>query len=60
MTNQELVYEYLQRKKHGASVAEMANHLDRSGDQVRNAIGGLRRNGIKIDNNKQNQTFRLS
>lgn len=60
MTNQELVYEYLQRKKHGASVSEMANHLDRSGDQVRNAIGGLRRNGIKIDNNRQNQTFRLS
>ena len=59
MTNQDLVNEYLQSKRHGASVAEMANHLDRSRDQVRNAIDGLRRNGIKIDNDRQNQTFRL-
>ncbi len=59
MTNQDLVYEYLQRKKYGASVSEMANHLDRSGDQVRNAIDGLRRKGIKVGNDPDKGTFWL-
>lgn len=59
MTNQDLVYEYLPRKKHGASVQEMANHFDRSGHQIRNAIDGLRRTGVKIRNNRENGTFKL-
>lgn len=57
---QSRVYEYLKRRKRGASVPNMATVLNLDCKQVRGGIDRLRGQGIEIDNEPpQSKNFKL-
>ncbi len=57
---QSRVYEYLKRRKNGASVLEMATAVNLDCKQVRGGIDRLRDQGIEIDNEPpQSKNFKL-